>query len=135
MSETPVLDVFEKKWPIATTVARMLTPAVIERIRAAPKDQPVGNLLREIAPIIEDTARRDPVVVNDMGAEKPWQSGTTLGMAGGLLTSLGAIYAMLASGTVDPAALGPVIASALACAWGLYRRWWPGLAPLFSRGK
>jgi hypothetical protein len=40
---------------------------------------------------------------------------------------------MISAGNLDPAVLGPVIATALASAFGLWRRWKGGLKPLFSR--
>lgn len=106
------------KFPIAGAVLEILGPTMVAAIKT-------GDPVK-----IEDAARQDPVVLNNLNLEKPLQSGTTLGMAGALLTSLGAIWGMVSAGNFDPAVLGPLIASSMASAYGLYRRWTPGLNPV-----
>lgn len=109
------------KFPIAGAVLGILGPTMVAALKT-------GDPAK-----IEDAARQDPVVLNNLNLEKPWQSGTTLGMAGGLLTALAAIWGMISDGNFDPAVLGPLIATVLSCAWGIWRRWAPSLPPLFRR--
>lgn len=110
-----------KKHPIAAAVVDVLGETMVEAIQS-------GDPQR-----VEAAAKKEPAVLNNLNLESPLQSGTTLGMAGALLSGLGAIYAMLSAGNFDPAVLGPIIATVLASGWGLYRRWGSGLKPLFRR--
>lgn len=116
-------DAIGTKFPIAGAVLSILGPTMVAAIKT-------GDPVK-----IEDAARQDPAVINNLNLEGPLQSGTTLGMAGALLTSLGAIWAMVAAGNLDPAVLGPLIATVLASLFGLWRRWGSGLKPLFTRRK
>lgn len=109
------------KFPIAGAVVEVLGPAMVEAIQSGDPEK------------VEAAAKREPAVLNNLNLESPLRSGTTLGMAGALLTALGAIWAMIASGDIDPAVMGPVIAGGLASGFGLWRRWMPNLKPLFSR--
>lgn len=121
-----------KDIPFLGPILGAAVPVMIEEVRNDP-DISIEQVMDAVAPAVAVATKTDPVVVNSTNGEKPWQSGTTLGMTGGLFTSLGAIYATINAGIFDPAILGPQIAAALGCAYGLYRRWWPGLKPLFSR--
>lgn len=111
------------KFPIAGAVVETLGPAMIEAIQSGDPEK------------MELAAKREPQVVNNLNLESPAQSGTTWGMGIALLTAIGAIGSMIQSGDIDPAVLGPLIATVLASVFGLWRRWGSGLTPLFSRRK
>jgi hypothetical protein len=89
----------------------------------------------EIANEVQKIVASDPRLMNALNEEKPYESGVTWGGAAGALTSAGALWALIQAGNYDPALLGPAIAGVLAGLFTLYRRWWPGLKPLFSKGK
>lgn len=118
----------KERFPIGGAILETLGPEAVRAISG--QNEPDAE---KMAARLEAIAAVDPVIKNNLNLESPLQSGTTLGMAGALLTALGAIWAMIASGDIDPAVMGPVIAGGLASGFGLFRRWAPNLKPLFSR--
>jgi hypothetical protein len=89
----------------------------------------------EIANEVQKIVVNDPRLMNTLNEEQPYQSGVTWGGAAGSLTSVGVLVGLIQAGNYDPALLGPAIAGVLAGLFTLYRRWWPGLKPLFSKGE
>ena len=92
----------------------------------------------QIATAAQAEIAKDPALVNALGQERWWQSGVGFFGAGGVLWSVGAILTQVADhGTnvsdyemdVMVTALG-ALGSFIAV---LYRRYWPGLKPLFWR--
>ena len=82
----------------------------------------------------------DPVLVNDLNAEAWWQSGVMWWGTGGVLWSLGAIAVQVSTHgssflsydvNVMMTAGGALVTAAMV----LYRRFWPGLNPLFYSPK
>lgn len=120
----------KERFPIGGAILEALGPEAIRAISGQhDPDQ------EKLAERLERAATVDPVLPNNVGVEKWWQSGTTLGMGGSLLTALGALYAAISNGVYDPAILGPLCGTVIASVLGLYRRWTPNLKPLFSRAK
>lgn len=118
----------KERFPIGGAILETLGPEAIRAISGQHDPDP-----EKMAARLETAAKQAPVLVNNLNLESPLQSGTTLGMAGALLTSAGALWGMVSAGNFDPAIMGPLIASVLASAWGLWRRWGSGLKPLFGR--
>lgn len=119
-------DLLKARFPIAGRIIETLGPDVVRAIQNNPEPD-------KLAPVLEDIAKRQPEVKNNLNLEGPLQSGTTLGMLAALLGALGAIWTMLKSGNLDPAILGPLMATVLGSLFGLWRRWAPNLPPLFSK--
>ncbi len=89
----------------------------------------------ELAAEVDKIIANDPRLTNALSQEKPYQSGVTYGGVAGSLASAGVLWGLIQSGNLDPALLGPAIAGVLAGIFTLYRRWWPGLKPLFAGRK
>lgn len=121
----------KERFPIGGAILETLGPEAVRAITGR-QEEPDPE---KIAERLEKVAVQQPQVVNNLNLEGPLQSGTTLGMAGALLTSAGALYALIRSGNYDPAVMGPLVTAILASVFGLWRRWGKGLKPLFSRGK
>jgi hypothetical protein len=86
----------------------------------------------DIAKEVEKIVSNDPRLVNALNEEKPYQSGVTVGGVAGMLVSLGTLVGLIQTGNYDPALLGTAIGGVLAGSYTVYRRWWPGLKPLFA---
>jgi hypothetical protein len=86
------------------------------------------NLAAEVQKIIDN----DPRLKNALSQEKPYQSGVTYGGAASFLSGIGMLWGMIETGAFDPELAAPAVTAVLAGIYTLYRRWWPGLKPLFA---
>jgi hypothetical protein len=119
----------KERFPIGGAILETLGPEAVKAITGQSQES-----TETIAARLETAATRNPEIINSLNLESPLQSGTTLGMAGALLTAAGALYAVIfEAGVYDPAVLGPLCGTILASLFGLWRRWVPNLKPLFSR--
>lgn len=89
----------------------------------------------DLANEVQKIINADPRLQNALSQEKPYQSGVTWGGGAGVLMGAGMLWQAIAIGEFNPEVLGPAIGGILAGAYTLYRRWWPGLKPLFSGRK
>ena len=119
----------KEKFPIGGAILETLGPEVVKAIQGPNQIVDVEALAGKL----EKVAKQEPEIQNNLGVEKWWQSGTTLGMGGALLTSLGALWGTIKLGNYDPEVIAPLLATVLASVFGLWRRWAPNLVPLFSR--
>lgn len=88
------------------------------------------------ARVVERAAEIDPVLKNELNEEPWWQSGVGFFGVGGVLWSLGVIFTQVATHGTDISSYdGGVMVTALgalaAQAAVLYRRFAPGLKPMF----
>lgn len=79
------------------------------------------------------------VAINDANEEKPWQSGVGVFGAGGVLWALGVILTQVGTHGTDFLAYDHMTTiTALGALFGfagvLYRRFMPGLKPMFTKG-
>lgn len=80
----------------------------------------------------------DPVAVNDANAEPWWQSGVGVFGTGGLVWSVGSLIAEIGTNGLDIASYDAdktvtAVGALVAFAGVLYRRFKPGLKPMFHR--
>lgn len=92
----------------------------------------------KIAAATVAAVKADPVLTNELSQEPWWQSGIAWYGTGGVLWSVGAIFTQVGNHGLDYTAYdaGQMVTAvgALAGFVGvLYRRFWPGLKPLFWR--
>ena len=110
----------------------VLLPAALPAQTAADSPIPPDEQIRKIlADRIDRELSADPVLRNATNSEPPLQSGVTVAAGGGIAIGLGTLLIQWGEGrlsaeTLDPALLGMMALSA----WGLWRRWAPGLRPL-----
>jgi hypothetical protein len=88
------------------------------------------------AAVVEKVAAADPVYLNTANLEPWWQSGVGVFGTSGLLWSVGAILTQVGQHGLDFAAYDfGIMVTALGAlasfAAVLYRRFWPGLKPMF----
>lgn len=121
-----IAEAIGKRFPIAGAILGVLGPAAVAVIQESKTPEELGAKLEQVA-------KTNPQIINNLNLESPIQSGTTLGMGGALLTAAGALWAVIQSGNLDPAVMGPLIATILASLFGLWRRWAPNLPPIFGR--
>lgn len=133
-----------KPQPFLGTVAAAVLPAVLSgAIKAAvsgalSNPPPTGNTKADIAAEVVKRLEQNPVVVNEVSAEKPYQSrvavGSTIGMIGALLVAGDHLWTMLASGEINIAIATAELTTVWGLGYALYGRFASGLKPLFSRG-
>lgn len=90
----------------------------------------------EVAKTLETVVKSDPVLANATGQEPWWQSGVGLFGSGGVLWSIGVLFTQIGAHGSDlqsyDANTTLTAAGALAMFAGvLYRRYVPGLKPIF----
>lgn len=123
-----IAEAIGKRFPIAGAILGVLGPAAVTVIQESKTPEELGAKLEQVA-------KTNPEIVNNLNLEHPLQSGTTLGMGGALLTAAGALWALIQAGNFDPALMGPLIAAILFNVFGLWRRWAPNLPPIFGGKK
>lgn len=122
---------------LAGAIAKAATKVLAERLTDGGK---------KVAPVVTTaivndlvtTVTGDPVVRNEMNAERPWQSRVAAGGAAGFIGGLGVLVPIVASWfgvDVAPARVVEIGFAVLAVAgpvYSLYGRFKSGLKPLFS---
>ena len=114
---------------IAGTAAKIIIPAVIKAIIAK-------NTSPKVADEIERAVAADPVAVNEMSGEAPYQSRVAVGSVVSAVGIVVPTVARMVGYDIDGNEIMQFL-NALLILWGagyaLYGRFWVGLAPLFSK--
>jgi len=111
---------------------KFVLPLVLKKVieKASPS--------RDVALDIVSQIEQDPKIANEMNAEAPYQSrvvvGSSVALAGALLTAVGTVWHMWQTGDFDISMLALQLSTAFSIGCVLYGRLATGLAPLFSRG-
>lgn len=114
---------------VAGVVAAKVLPAVVDAL-----------IRKHVEPAKADKiaadAAKDPAVLNQLNAEKPWQSRVTIGAVTVALSTIIPYVAPILGWNITEGEVAKVI-DAVITLWGVgyiaYGRYWPGLKPLFHR--
>lgn len=114
--------------PILAEIALSVTKAALDRKQADPV----------IARKIESEIAANPVLANELNAEKPYQSRVVVGSSGALLPAVGYLIWAFSSHGFDLAAYDPsstfmAVMTVAGAGYALFGRLRSGLKPLFSR--
>lgn len=111
-------------------IKEVVKEAVAEETTATPAE---GT---KVASVAIEKVREDPVKENDLNQEPWWQSGVGIYGTGGILWALGAIAMQVSQhgnnyGEYDLNMMVTAVGALVGFAGVLYRRFWPGLRPMF----
>lgn len=131
----------QKPQPFLGAVAGAVLPSILAgaiegAVKGALQKAPTASPDAIAGTVVKDLAA-NPVVVNEVSAEKPYQSRVAVGSAvsalGVIIPALGKLFGWDIDGNyvVDVITSAMTLGGAL---YALYGRFAPGLKPLFSRG-
>lgn len=90
-----------------------------------------------VAVEVENRIETDPVLANELNQEAWWQSGVGVFGSGGLIWAVVILLAQVSRygtefGDYDTEIVVTALGALVSAAGVLYRRFWPGLRPMFS---
>lgn len=108
----------------------------VEKIEKSAEKVVSADEAARVASVVDKATAVDPVLLNEMNAEPWYQSGVGIYGTGGILWALGAIIIQVAQhgedyGAYDLNMMVTAVGSLVGFAAVLYRRFWPGLKPMF----
>lgn len=138
----PVIRAIKERFPIGGAVIETMGPRIIDEIRRQPAGRPMAEVVEAVAPAIEQIARQNPEIKNNLNLEKPVQSrvvvGSTIALIASLFTAIAQLLGMFQDfdlTTFDFAMAGALLGAIWGSGYALYGRLASGLKPLFSRRK
>lgn len=137
-----IANVLKKQFPIGTAIAEILGTKIIDAIKQQPAGRPVAEAVTSLVPELEEIAKKNPEIINQMNLEPLSQSRVMQGSVVVLLSTLigaGAHLASMVQGfdgwsTFNFMVAGTEVITILGVSWTIIGRVVSGLKPMFYKG-
>lgn len=123
--------------PVEPVINKVIDKAIDKAVDAVAASPTVPAVTQANAPVIADVIKEvldaNPQFKNATGTEPVMQSGVMYGAVTGIIAGVMGIWGLIYNKNYNPELLAPPILSIIGGAFTLYRRFMPGLKPLFSK--